>query len=164
MPLFAKLLQKMKSKYFLKQMSIDNKILEIGCGNGWVKKYCVNNGYKNYMGIDINPPADIVGDIRNWENLGLQKGSFDTIIAFEVLEHVDCLGECYELLKPGGKLMITSPMPHMDWLLKIFEKIGFVQKRTSPHIHLIYFRNINIFSKKIIKNIAFVSQWGIFTK
>ncbi len=164
MPIISTYSQKRKTEYFLKKIPVTAKILEIGPGSGWVKDYFTKNDYTDYLGIDIFQPADIVGDIRNWNKLGLNKESFDVIIAFEVIEHVDCLKECHELLVPGGRLMLTSPLPHMDPLMKALELVGLNQKRTSPHNNLIYFKDIEIFAHKEIIIAGFMSQWGILTK
>jgi cyclopropane fatty-acyl-phospholipid synthase-like methyltransferase len=164
MPLLSQYAQKIKIDYFLKTISKQDRILEIGCGTGWVSNYLKQNGRMNYVGIDLVPPADIVGDIHDWRTLGLTEESFDAIIAFEVVEHVDCLKECYNLLKYGGKLMLTSPVPHLDWILNFLELIGLNQKRTSPHNNLIYFKHVPYFENKDIKIVGFLSQWGIFTK
>ena len=122
------------------------------------------NGWTGYVGIDLKEPADIVGDIRSWQQLGLKPGSFDYIIAFEVIEHVDIFQECFELLKDDGELMLTTPVPHMDWILKLLEIAGLNQKRTSPHDNLIYLDKIKLFKPIELKNIAFLSQWGKFKK
>jgi len=164
MPLLSRYAQKKKIDYFLKKISHQDRILEIGCKTGWVSDYLKQNGCNDYTGIDIVPPSDIVGNIRDWRKLGLKEESFDIIIAFEVVEHVNCFKECYELLKSGGKLMLTSPVPYMDWILHFLELIGLNQKRTSPHNNLIYFKNVPYFKSKDIKIIGFLSQWGIFTK
>jgi 2-polyprenyl-3-methyl-5-hydroxy-6-metoxy-1,4-benzoquinol methylase len=164
MPILTRFVQKRRIKFFLEKIPKNKSILEIGCGSGWVGDYLRENGWANYLGIDINPPANIVGDICNWRNLGFKEASFDIIIAFEVVEHVDCFKECWELLKEGGMLMLTTPVPHMDWVLKIMEYLGLNQRRTSPHNNLIYLKNIFCFKEKEIRIILFLSQWGIFTK
>ena len=164
MPVLSQYARKEKIEYFLKKINKQAKILEIGSGTGWVGDYLKQNGWSNYVGIDLIPPADIVGDIRDYKNLGLKEQSCDIVIAFEVIEHVDCFKECYKLLKSGGMLMLTSPAPHMDWFLKILEFIGLNQKRTSPHNHLIHFKNVSCFYHKDIKVVGLLSQWGIFTK
>jgi len=164
MRLLSQYARKRKIEYFLQRIPKEAKILEIGCGTGWVSNYLKKNGRNHYLGMDVVPPADIVGDIRNWKELGLKEQSFDVIVAFEVVEHVDCFKECFELLKPGGMLMLTSPVPHMDWLLKLLEVIGLNQKRTNPHNRLVYFRDVQYFQHKNIKIVGFLSQWGIFTK
>lgn len=164
MPLLSEYARKKKIEYFLEKIPKHAKILEIGCKNGWVGNYFNHNGWNHYLGIDIMPPADIVGDVRDWKRLGLKEQSFDVIIAFELVEHVDCFKEIFELLKRGGKLMLTSPVPHMDWVMKLLELIGLNQKRTSPHNNLIYFKDVSYFHNKNIRIVSFLSQWGIFTK
>src|ERR1700722_12184941 len=73
--------RKKKITYFLDPIPQDAKVLEIGAGSGWVGDYFRARGVKVYVGIDLFPPADIVGDIRKWPELGLQGDSFDYIIA-----------------------------------------------------------------------------------
>jgi len=164
MPVLSDFARKWKIEYFLKQIPKNSCILEIGSGSGWVSDYFAKNGYTNYKGIDIVPPADIVGDIRKWKDIGIKEESFDVIIAFEVLEHVNCIKECWALIKPDGMLMVTTPVPHMDWLLVFFEFLGLNQKRTSPHNNLIYLKDVDFFRLKKNKNIMFLAQWGIFVK
>jgi SAM-dependent methyltransferase len=164
MPLLSTIGRDLKLRYFLRAVPKDAQILEIGSAEGWLGKYLKENGWKNYIGLDLMPGADIVGDLRDWKKLGLKANSFDVIFAFEVLEHVPCFQECFDLLKPGGYLMATSPVPHMDWLCQILENLGLNQKRTSPHDYLIYFREIPLFEPVAIKTIAIFSQWGIFRK
>ncbi len=162
MPFLSDIARRKKIEYFLNPIPKSARILEIGCGSGWVGEYLKSHGWENYTGLDIVPPADLVGDITCYQEIGLSPGSFDVIIAFEVVEHVDCFFECHELLSPGGRLLLTSPVPRMDWFLKILEATGLNQKRTSPHDHLIDFSKVEIFPKKEIKVVAGLSQWGIF--
>ena len=164
MPILSQISRKRKIKYFLDKIPKTTKILEIGSGDGWVGDYLRNNGYSHYTGIDLFPPADIIGDINNWGKLPLQESYYDYIIAFEIFEHIDCIEACYSLLKKNGKLLITTPLPHMDWSLNILEFLKLNQKRSSPHNNLIYLKHIEGFSKYNIKIIAFLSQWGIITK
>ncbi len=164
MPLLSDIAQRKKINFFLKDIAKDAHILEVGSGSGWVGEYFRKNGYGHYTGLDIVPPAGIVGDINQWRSLGLQPNSFDVIIAFEVVEHVDLLQSCYDLLKPGGRLMMTSPVPYMDFVMKTLEVLGLNQKRTSPHSNLTSFSSIVQFPEKYIRTIAFLSQWGVFTK
>lgn len=164
MPLLSNYARKKKIDYFLKPIPKEARILEIGCGDGWVGEYLRRDGWARYVGLDLAPPADVVGDIRQWRKLGLQPESFDVILAFEVVEHVDCFRECYDLLRNGGRLMITSPVPRMDWVMQILERIGLNQQRTSPHDHLIAFRDVPFFEHREVKVIGFLAQWGTFWK
>lgn len=164
MPLLSSYAQQRKIKYFLGPIPKDARILEIGCGSGWVARYLKDNGWTNYVGLDLVPPADIVGDIRDWKRIGLTAASFDIVIAFEIVEHVDCWKACSELLRPGGKMLVTTPLPHRDWILRILETMGLNQRRTSPHDHLTYIDRIPYFSKRDVRVIAGLSQWAILTR
>lgn len=164
MPLLSDYARRKKIDYFLAGIPKDARILEVGCGSAWVREHLTAHGWTGYVGLDLAPPADIVGDIARWRELGLQPASFDVIIAFEVVEHVDCFRECYDLLKPGGRLMLTSPVPQMDWVMKALEAVGLNQKRTSPHDHLVSFGKVPLFANKQIEVVGGLAQWGIFTK
>ena len=164
MPLLSQYARKQKLSYFTRELPKNARILEVGCGDGWFGLQLKSAGYKKYVGLDLKGPADIVGNILGWKRLGLHPESFDAIIAFELVEHVDCFQEFFDLLKPGGLLMLTSPVPHMDWACKLLERFGLNQKRTSPHDHLLYFRNVRMFEPLEIKIIGGMAQWGRFLK
>ena len=162
--MLSNIAQRKKIAYFLAPLLRDAQILEIGCGSRWVGDYLRQAGYTGYRGNDLVPPADLVGDIREWRKLGLESGSLDVIIAFEVVEHVDLFAEAFELLRPGGKLLLTSPVPERDWVMQLLEALGLNQQRTSPHDHLIDFRTIPYFEPIELKRVAGLSQWGILRK
>lgn len=49
----------------------------------------------------------------NIEALEVEDASFDLVIAHQILEHVDhrkALSECFRVLKPGGRLVVTTPI------------------------------------------------------
>ena len=164
MPFLSSHARRRKITYFLKPIPKAAHILEIGSGDGWVGDFLRTNGWRHYVSLDLVPPADVVGDIREWHALGLAPASFDAIIAFEIVEHVDCFQSCYELLKDQGKLLVTTPVPHMDWFLRTLEYVGLNQRRTSPHNHLVDLHSVDWFEEKDIRIVAGLSQWGILTK
>jgi len=163
-PALSDYAQRRKIEHFLLPIPKQARILEIGCGSRWVGDYLRANGWQHYVGADLVAPADIVGDIREWRQLGLQPASFDVVIAFEVIEHVDLVQQAYDLLKPGGQLLLTSPVPHMDWAMKLLERLGLNQQRTSPHSNLVYFDKIPLFEPVSLLQKAFLSQWGVLRK
>ncbi len=164
MPLLSDYARKRKREYFIDRIPRSARVLEIGCGAGWAGDYMCSGGWTGYVGIDLAPPADIVGDIRDWRSLGLETESFDVILAFEVVEHVPCFREIYDLLKPGGLLMLSSPYPRTDWICWLLEQAGLAQKRTSPHDHLIKFSDIDLFEPVEIRRVGILAQWGILRK
>ncbi|RYZ48810.1 MAG: methyltransferase domain-containing protein [Sphingobacteriales bacterium] len=98
-------------------------VLDIGCGGSWLAKALVPSG-RNVISTDISdinpikairklPAANHFGLVADVFELPLQPASMDCIVASEIIEHVpdprrfiNCL---FEVLKPGGKLIITTP-------------------------------------------------------
>lgn len=117
-----------------------------------------------YLTIDPKAPADLQGEVQDWQQQGLEGASFDAIIAFEVVEHTPCFPECHDLLKSGGRLLITTPMPQFDWLLRILENLRLVQKRTSPHSHLVSLRAVLGFILEKARYPFGVGQWAVLRK
>ena len=85
MPLLSQIAAAKKMEYFLRGVPLSAAILEIGSGSGWAGRSLKERGFANYKGIDLFPPADVVGDIRQWKELGLSPQSFDVILAFELV-------------------------------------------------------------------------------
>jgi len=163
----SKLARRKKIQYFFKDIPKTAKILEIGCGSGWLGKHLKKNGWKYYIGLDTMPPADIIGNIFKWKTLGIKKNSFDVIVAFEIVEHTsfNVFKIFRDILKKRGKLMLSSPIPHLDNVCLWFERIGLNQPRTSEHNSLIYFTDIPDYFEPIeIKRMGAITQWGLFYK
>ena len=110
-------------------------ILEIGCGAGeFLQK--VFSGVEYSLGLDFNETALTSArqkglNVRN-ENIQNLKDSFDMIVMFEVLEHLespfDIMKAIESKLNPGGVLIIAVPNP--DGYLK---DMGVVLLDMPPH-------------------------------
>ncbi len=103
------------------------KILEIGCSTGALIVDLNKQGYKNVVGVDINEDAIAIAksegvsnvEVVDGEVLPFADGTFDLIIACDVLEHIEDEGrvllEWGRVLKPGGIFMITVPAFMFLW-------------------------------------------------
>ncbi len=89
-------------------------VLDIGCGDCPYKGLFEAKGM-TYVGCDLEAPADVL--IEPHIPIALPDGCADVVVSFQVLEHVWeldwYLGECRRLLKPGGRLMLST---HGVWL------------------------------------------------
>jgi 2-polyprenyl-3-methyl-5-hydroxy-6-metoxy-1,4-benzoquinol methylase len=150
-----------KVRYFLPYVAPDARILDVGCASNWFKAAAADRGWINVTGVDLAPPADIVGDVCNWRELGMTEGSWDALTAFEVLEHGDFAPVFHELLREGGLLFATTPVPSMDPVCHALERVGLLQRRTSPHTHLTNLRELPGFEVVDYKIKAGVSQWAV---
>jgi len=161
---FSRLARLRRFQYFFADVPKAASILEIGCGDMWLRGLLSPHHWTNYTGLDLQGPADVVGDIRHWRDLGLREKSFDVIVAFEVIEHVDCFTDLHELLKDNGMLFVTTPVPHMDWLCKLLEWCGINQRRTSPHTRLVYLDRLDLFEPGELRRVMLISQWAKLRK
>jgi SAM-dependent methyltransferase len=150
-----------KLDYFLPRVPKDARLLDVGCAGNWFKRKAADRGWTDVVGLDVLPTADIVGDVRDWRQLGLEPHSFDAIVAFELVEHGDFTQSFHDLLKPEGLLLVTTPLPAMDPMCLRLEKLGMLQKRGSPHTHLTDLRDIPQFEVVERRVRAFISQWGV---
>ncbi|MFC1675332.1 class I SAM-dependent methyltransferase [Candidatus Omnitrophota bacterium] len=93
------------------------KILEVGCGNGFILKSLYDAGYRNVCGIELSRDAVSRADaeigsriVRDRLREGLfAKDSFDLIFFFQVFDHIydpnGFLHLCYDLLVTGGQIL-----------------------------------------------------------
>jgi 2-polyprenyl-3-methyl-5-hydroxy-6-metoxy-1,4-benzoquinol methylase len=119
----------------------DKVILDIGCGYGWCELNFLKRGAKKVVGIEITEEdlktvkknikdkrAEFkVGDATN---LKFPKESFDTIVCWEVLEHIplktehQMFAQIHKVLKPGGILYLSTP--YNDFLSTIMDPAWWV--------------------------------------
>lgn len=106
-PLFLyKKISRTKLDLLIKKHRSDQESLDLGSGRSPYK-----NLFPNTISMDIHPDsgADIIGDALN---IPLQDNQFEQVLCFELLEHVTnpqlCIDEIYRVLKPGGKLILST--------------------------------------------------------
>lgn len=139
------------------------KILEIGCGNGFVLEKLYKNGYKNVYGIE--PSIDAVrkasGLIRknisvNILKAGIHKeNTFDFIFFFQTLDHIlnpnAFLKICNNYLKDGGYLLAFNHNVNSFSSLLLREKSPIID---IEHPYLYNFSTI----KQLFKKSGFISE------
>ncbi|MDQ3986525.1 MAG: methyltransferase domain-containing protein [Actinomycetota bacterium] len=77
-------------------------------------------GLKEMQDRGVDGAGLVTGDAMN---LPFRKDTFDTVVAGEIIEHVgrpqDLVAEGGRVLKPGGRLIITTPNPFcLPWIIK----------------------------------------------
>jgi SAM-dependent methyltransferase len=89
------------------------KLLDFGCGSKPYEKLFKNSN--NYVGVEVSSNKEnLKSDIYyNGIALPFADNSFDSVLCTEVFEHVeqldDVIIELYRVLKPGGRMIVTTP-------------------------------------------------------
>jgi len=100
----------------------DDKIIDLGCGTGFVKKYLLQHGSNNIFECDISlsmlkkscdPSSKNHKVCCDFNNLPFAKHSFDIVISSFSLQWLDdfdlFLPQIHTLLKDEGKLIFAIP-------------------------------------------------------
>jgi len=151
------------------------KILDVGCGIGYMAEIFSKRGFRNVFAMDIsvnslkfaskrNPKAlFVVGDVLK---LPYKDNSFDCVVTSEVMEHVKdgnpFVKELSRITKPGGQIILTTPS--IDGILnvsrvchshgsEIHYKIGFSRKELVP-----MFKRNNLKVLKVRYSLNFFTQ------
>lgn len=99
------------------------RVVDLGCGNGHFLKAikdkrpnceCVGVDFSGYsIGQLQKERPDITWIKEDVTKTSLKSESFDYVLSFEVLEHLDephkLVAELARLCKPGGKALLTTP-------------------------------------------------------
>jgi 2-polyprenyl-3-methyl-5-hydroxy-6-metoxy-1,4-benzoquinol methylase len=122
------------------------RVLDFGGGNG-ILTPTLSNLYREVVCVDLHPEMAVeVVRARALENvqvhreeltkLELPAGSFDTIVAADVLEHLTdfapVVREFRRLLAPGGELLVSAPSEN---LLYAVARLLFGYQKPADHYH-----------------------------
>ena len=137
------------------------QILDIGCGHGWYPFRLIDkwNLKGHITGIDISRhnielfqneikkrgySDKLSANIANAEALPFDDNTFDLVYSTEALEHIESpslfFKEASRVLKPGGKLIITTPSGPMHtfwktlfWLPSKIHRLFIKPKTSAPY-------------------------------
>lgn len=114
--------QRLLKAYIAVENLINGNVLEVGCGEGRGIELIMRRA-ESYTAIDkigevisklqIKYPKGSFSSVSIPPFEGIQSNSFDTVVSFQVIEHIQddefFLKEIERVLKPGGKAYLTTP-------------------------------------------------------
>ena len=118
-------------------------------------KYLAESIEKRFGTLDIE---DLNCNDLNTETLNTEDSSVDIILLCEVIEHIynpdKVLEECNRILKPGGKIVITTPNL-VSWYNRILLLLGFFPANQDISIRLRMTGKRDILNKHPMKGAIF---------
>ena len=147
----------------VKQVGPGARILDVGSGMGYLT-YALNKGGYQATGMDVSKvavdsaterygPHYQEADLAEWSVS--HAGAFDLVLMAEIIEHVPdpvaFLGMAAKLLRPGGRLVITTPN-------KSYFPPTVLWETEAPPIHLWWFSetSMSLLAGKLGMSIEFV--------
>jgi len=125
-------------------MFAGKRVLDIGCGAGGKTLFYARCGAEEVVGVDLveehlrqarelaerlglaGRASFVLGDAVHLDFI--TEGSFDTIIANDLVEHLDYPGatlvECAHVLRPGGRLYLNFPPYYHPYGAHLSDAIG----------------------------------------
>jgi SAM-dependent methyltransferase len=161
------------------------RVLDVGCGTGWLIRNMKRFGYENVLGIDPYVASDVRGGdgvVVLKRSLKEMTGEFDVVMLHHSFEHIadqaGALKEIRRLIGPAGRVLLRVPMAdsfawkhygvnwiHLDAPRHLFlhspTSLRLLAEQCGLHVaRLTYEGNANQFvgSEQYTKGVALVDQ------
>ena len=151
-------IQSWRYNMVLPNIAHDSVVVDLGCGDGHFLTF-ISRIIKQGMGFDPFLDKEMIapGDCPNIalfpcdpsKGIPLETGSVDVITGLAVLEHMEhpqeAIAECHRILKPLGRLVLTTPSPAAKPILEAMAKLNLISRADiADHKH--YYNPNELFS------------------
>tara|TARA_Y100000310_G_scaffold210775_1_gene211387 strand:+ start:3136 stop:3738 length:603 start_codon:yes stop_codon:yes gene_type:complete len=157
---------------FIKKEHQTGRILDIGCGK--FPLFLSKVDFREKHGVDYLPPIKSKEfklkqlDLSQ-SKLPYKENYFDTVTMLAVLEHLDpernpkLIKEVYRTLKPGKRLILTTPSPLGNNVLKVMARLNLVSKEEIDEHKKIYsLKELSLLLREAGFNIIKLGNFELF--
>lgn len=125
----------------------ESRLLDLGCGYHGELLHALMSTIRHGLGIDLTTKQSSTKKIKLLSApvdsvLPAKSTSFDIVTSLAVIEHLDhpevMLSEAHRVLRPGGKLILTTPSLYGKPILDFLAWLGLIS-RTEIHDHKRYY-------------------------
>jgi len=148
-----------------------DKVVDVGCGSGVITDFLARCG-AHAVGIDANPDAirfaqQTYSSPRTLFRHGLadqplgQDASVDKVYCLELIEHIHAsqasvlLDHVHRLLRPGGRLFLTTPNYHSLWPV-----IEWLMDRLGLAPHMAGHQHVELYNRKKLRRLFLASGFS----
>jgi 2-polyprenyl-3-methyl-5-hydroxy-6-metoxy-1,4-benzoquinol methylase len=145
---------------FFEKYRQTNRILDVGCGEGWILELAMKRGWHAYgtefssKAIEICEKKGIKMYAGVLEPKNIQEKDFDIIVSSETIEHInnprDELANIHRLLRRGGLFYVTTPNFNSYLRRLVKDKYDIIK---YPE-HLSFYTTVTL--NKILKDTGFI--------
>lgn len=168
---FSKVYKALKS---LKKQPNQTKIIDMGSGKGLLVNQLRQKKYDAW-GIDLAPSEHVIAADLN-KILPIENNSIDVVTSLANIEHLEKpqvnLAEIYRIIKPGGKLILTTPSlkakPILEFIaykLKIIDeaeirdhKFYYTKQTLSQDLIKVGFKNFTLSTFQLGLNLCVIAK------
>lgn len=177
--------QRLFKAYVIAQEYISGSLLEIGCGEGrgidtlmpHITKFTAVDKIESAIaGLQKKYPEAHFMSMNLPPLSGLDDDSFDSIVSFQVIEHIQndllYLKEIHRVLKPGGVALITTPNRKMSlsrnpWHIREYlpNELQSLAEKTFPNVNLFGISGddkVMKYHEDNRKSVERITKWDIF--
>ncbi len=134
-----KLIRDLRFKKVIPLIGSGTTLLDVGCGYDANFLNLLSGRIKRGIGIDFSISRDLTfpSNLKlvehNSHKLPLPSSSVDVATMLAVIEHImtplPLLSEIKRVLRPHGKLVLTTPSPRAKYLLEILAKLHLINRK-----------------------------------
>jgi len=143
---FDNMLASMRAAQITNMIEKDAVVCDIGCGSSASLLHSISKKIKKGIGLDQFVKDCEAGNIAtkktdiDGKRLPPEDSSCDAVLFLAVIEHLNnpekTVLEIHRILKPGGRVLLTTPSPSSRPLLEFLASIGIINKEeVMDHKH-----------------------------